>query len=291
MDRNGYLRVDTDASLTYYPYPYPISDGSLVGFKNNSRSTVYSLRLTAKSGLIKPFYDVCSKYPYAPNGGLHATNVTIVNVPEQWNRVDPPFIYYNACVGGQWGCPVSPYGEYPYWGTSCDVVFTGGVPKGGSTYFTADNANPNYPYFNVSANTVVPYISFQDAVVKGQTATATLTLSPSSSPYPVTLNLTTTTGTGSAVFTATNSTTMTIPANTATPVAVQIRGTDPSSTVANIELSASVNGVERVVNFSVIWVTISSMLTSGTLSADDDAATAYHNSTGTQYLGSSVGPA
>lgn len=177
---------------------------------------------------------------------MNAPNVSIVNIPERANYSLGPYHYFDICVAGV--CPTGPLGGLILQ-NSCDTVFAGGIPKGGSTYFSLHGYPP---YFQVSTNSVIPDITFQDAILKGQTGTATVTLSPSPSPTAVTLSLTTTTGTGSAVFASNNSTSMTLTQSGT----VQITGVTGSSVGHNIQLSASVNGVQRVLNFSVLDSTL-----------------------------------
>jgi hypothetical protein len=227
MDRYGNLSFTADTSQNPYPF------GQLIGFQNNSRGAVYNLSLT--TGQPYPASFMC--YPYQ---GSNAPNVSVVNIPERWNYSNPPYYLYDVCVGGQ--CPVDQWGSVLL-ENKCDVVFAGGVPKSGTSYFSLQ-----WPFDQVTTNSVVPYISFQDVIAVGQTATATVTLSPSPSPAAVTLNLAPTTGTGSAVFASNNGTSM----NITQSGPVQIRAVQPSSAQANIQLSASVNGIQRLVNFTVM---------------------------------------
>jgi hypothetical protein len=236
--------IFTDPNLNYYP-PNKIQGGSLIGFENDSRASVYSLSFNATPGDPTVAAFICN--PPSPLVA-NAANLSIVNIPERpITPNSPPYYYYNICTAGV--CPQPPYAY------ACDVVFSGGIPKSGTTYFSLSNIVSNYAgYFQVTSKSVIPWVTFQDPLPLGQTATATVTLYPSPSPLAVTLALAPTTGTGGAVFVSTNSTTMTVTQSGS----VQIKGTAVSSTLDNIELSASVSGEKRSrVNFTVTGATLS----------------------------------
>lgn len=243
-----YTLMYTDPNQGYYPLDHVVG-GSLIGFQNNTDATVYSLSLKALATDSSTTAWVCT--PRTPVA--FSANTTIVNIPYTVNTQGFPYFYYNVCVAGQ--CP-----RYPppdgglVLANSCDVIFARGVPKGGTAYFDTDNLCSNFVYFSASASVVVPEVRFQDSLVAGETANATLNVYGPSPLPPVTLTLGPTTGTGSAVF-ATNSTTMTInqpqPSQT-----IAIKGATPSSTTANVRLSAVVNSVQRVTNFTVIDLNI-----------------------------------
>jgi hypothetical protein len=232
LDKFGNLRVDTDPNLPWYP-PENFDIGKLIGFQNNSRATVYSLSFMANSG--NDLSWICD----GPSPYFHAANVSIVNIPwgPNWPS-EPGYFRYTL--------------PWPYvrpWAFSCDAVFSGGVPKGGSTYFSLDN-----PYFSVTTKNVIPFVSFQSGIAKGQTATATITLYPSPSPVTVTLNLATTSGTGSAVFASNNGTSMTVTQSGT----VQIKAVTASSVANNVELRALVSGeIRSRAAFTVVDTTLS----------------------------------
>jgi len=198
LDRYGVLTPTSNPDMPYYPTPNGYTDiGSLIGFKNNSNATVYSIRITESNTLPYAFVVLVSSPAYNP------PNVKLINIPSASNYAFPPYYFYNAC-------PSIPCANYSYIVEhSADVVFTGGIPKGGSTYFTISNAGSYLGYIQFSTTPVVPQLTFQDTLIVGQTANATLTLYPPN-PATVTLTLAPTTGTGSAVFAANNSTTLTV---------------------------------------------------------------------------------
>jgi len=170
LDRNGFLSRTSNPDMPYYPFPGGrwTDIGSLIGFKNSSNATVYSISLNATPG--DPYEAAWICGPLNGYPAFNAANVSIINSPDIANFALPPYYFYNACEGGS--CP-NPRN------TKCDVVFAGGVPKGGATYFTIHNLGPNYTgYFQVSTTPVVPSISFQDTLFTGQTANATLSLTP-----------------------------------------------------------------------------------------------------------------
>ena len=178
-------------------------------------------------------------HPGSNNRGSYGPFRTLL-ATQSW-RIAQFGYYYNACVAGS--CP-NPRN------TSADVVFPGGVPRGGSTYFSISNLSPNYSgYIQFSTTPVVPQLAFQDTLIAGLTAAATISLNPPN-PASVTLSLTTTGGTGAAVFAGNNSSTMTV--TVSGPQQIQIKGVTVSSVASNIQLSASVNGIQRALNFTVI---------------------------------------
>ena len=170
LSRYGSVQVDIDYSMDYYPPTHGVGGMMLIGDQNSSGGPAYGLHFQACSGDAEPTQYVCGS-----GGEGMAPNVSIANIPERWSTYwfnSPPNYYYDVCVGG--ACPNWPYGGAVL-RTSCDIVFSGGIPKGGSTYFTTINASSYYPYFQVTTNTVVPYVSFQDTLLKGQSAPATIT--------------------------------------------------------------------------------------------------------------------
>lgn len=172
------------------------------------------------------------------------------------------------------------------------TLAVGTATGGAEAYLQGSKPAPACPMIWIAAqqqeNVVTASFSSLVGIVQGQTANVTVTLRPSPSPVTVTLSLTTTTGTGSAVFTSTNTNTTSI-TQTST---ITIKGVTASSTANNIRLSASALGstLNSNLNFSVIWVTIANIYTSGSLQGDDDAANQYAVSNGTTQL-NGLGPA
>jgi len=250
LGKNGSLTVTSNPNMPYYPTPAGWTDiGSLIGFKNSSNSAVYSIGLNATPGDPYEAAWICGRPNSTAN--YNAPNVQIINIPRTSNFANPPYYFYNSCPN----CT-------PPWETSCDVTFSGGVPRNGTTYFSIHNLSPNYTgYFQVHTNSVVPWLSFSDAIVQDQTVNATLTLFPPNSAT-VTLNLATIAGMASAVFAANNSTTLTL--TTAGPVQIPIKGvTADNSNNPNMQLSASVSGTQRSLNFGVINPQVIIQLESG----------------------------
>src|SRR5438094_3078746 len=243
LGKNGSLTVTSNPNMPYYPTPAGWTDiGSLIGFKKSSNSAVYSIGLNATPGDPYEAAWICGRPNATAN--YNAPNVQIINIPRTSNFAIPPYYFYNSCPN----CT-------PPWETSCDVTFSGGVPRNGTTYFSIHNVSPNYTgYFQVHTNSVVPWLSFVDGIGPGQTVNATLTLSPAN-PVSVTLNLATISGMASAVFAANDSTTLTL--TTAGPVQIPIRGVTADNSNPNMQLSASVSGTQRSLNFGVIAPQIS----------------------------------
>ncbi len=252
LTSQGNLQVEVNPNLACYPLPSGCYDiGQRIGFKNNFNTTVYSLSFNVKSGTTPQVAWVCSPVSRAVD---KAANVRIVNIP--WGPDPTP-------VAGNYfyllAPPYAPNTTSP-WATSCDVLFYGGIPKGGSTYFSFNESAPNFPYWVVTRKKVVAFVEFQPAIANGQTANATVTLHPSPAPsgVTVTLNLAPTSGTtGAALFTSTNTSSMTV---TESPGTVGVKGTEASSTTTNIEWTATVSGEQNTLalaNFSVVWVTLS----------------------------------
>ncbi|MGH9508581.1 MAG: hypothetical protein ACRD2M_01475 [Terriglobales bacterium] len=136
----------------------------------------------------------------------------------------------------------------------------------------------------MTRKTVIPFVEFQPAIAKGQTANATVTLYPSPGPggMPVTLNLGTTSGTGSAIFTSTNSSTMTVTESGS----VAVKGTDASSVADNVQIKASVSGRESGDSFSVVWVTLALRSATGlTVTSDNERRLNYEGVWGHTNLG------
>jgi hypothetical protein len=218
VDRNGTVTIDSDWNNYYYP-PFNLDTVKLIGFQNNSRGTVYSIRIVATSMVNHP--SVC----------LPPTNPTLY--------VAPGVNYFNIPFGGDVAWPPGPtpplyWYFWPYswpWGFSCDIVFPGGVPKGGKSYFSLASS-----WFQAQVSAVSASLSFPQNITEGQTLSGTVTLYPSPSPTPVTLALTTTSGTGSAVFAS--------PTTFTQSGSFQITGVQRSSTAVNIKLSATANSQE-----------------------------------------------
>jgi hypothetical protein len=245
LTRQGSLTVAIDASLPYYPPTQTTNGGQLIGFKNSSNAPVYSLSFKVKPGVTGSSAFVCA--PLDVNVA-NAPNVRIINIP--WG----PNIGSNS---GPWYYFYSlppPYAPSTIpWATSCDVIFEGGVPKGGSIYFSLGGNPPNSPQWNVTVKNVVAFVQFREGIAQGETADATVTLYPPSPVEAVTLNLAPSNGTGSAVFTSTNSATTTV--NQSGPVGV--KGADASSVHNNIELKALVGGDSRGrATFTVVDTTL-----------------------------------
>lgn len=157
-----------------------------------------------------------------------APNVKIVNIPS------PAWTYQDPFFGSTMAPPYSSISNLD-WGISCDLVFTGGLPKGGTSFFSL-HGTAYYPRFRGFLKPVVAYVSFPADIKEGETVTGTIKIYPSPSPTPVTLALTTSTGTGSAVFASTSTFTQS--------GSFQITGAQRSSTAGNIRLSAIANGQE-----------------------------------------------
>jgi hypothetical protein len=118
MDRTGALNIFTDPNLNYYP-PNKIQGGSLIGFENDSRASVYSLSFNATPGDPTVAAFICN--PPSPLVA-NAANLSIVNIPERpITPNSPPYYYYNICTAGV--CPQPPYAY------ACDVVFSGASRK------------------------------------------------------------------------------------------------------------------------------------------------------------------
>ncbi len=255
LNKQGTLVVETNPNMPLYPWNGGFYDaGQLIGFQNLF-ATVYSLSFTVKPGLETLPFPVCGGLVIT---GRASANVRITNIPTGGSNPPPqgPLYYFN------W----SPFLQPP-WAGRCDVVFVGGVAKGGSAYFTFDGPpsgglDPNLLRWTVSRKTVIPFVELQPAIAKGQTANATVTLYPSPTPggETVTLNLEPTSGTGSAVFTSTNTSTMTVTQSGSIPV----KGTEASSVADNIKLKASVSGRESSDPFSVVWVKLTQVGVGGT---------------------------
>jgi hypothetical protein len=237
--KQGALQIDTDPNLPFYP-PNIEGAGSLIGFQNNSNGPVHSLSFNAAPGVPYEAQWLCSVNMGGPTTYFNAPNVSIINIPAGATVSTPPYYFYNFWIGGVPNYPI---------GKTCDAVFTGGVPKAGSTYFSLHNVAANYPYFQVTTKLLIPRLTFQDAVAKDQTAIATLTLYPANT-VSVTLDISTTAGSGGAVFAANNSTSITL--SVTGSAQIPIKGVTPSSTANNIQLRATVSGTQRVTNFTVI---------------------------------------
>jgi hypothetical protein len=224
VDKNGAVTVNVDQSLQWYP-PDHSDSGQLIGVQNNSGSTIQSISLVATTTHpnLKHFCwpDHMRFVPSAPN-------INIVNIPERPNILFPP--HFGSVLQ-------PPYDLFTWldWRISCDLVFIGGLPKGGTSYFSFLSV-PYYPYFRAFLKPVVAYVSFPADIKEGETVTGTIKIYPSPSPTPVTLALTTTTGTGSAVFAS--------PSTFTQSGSFQITGAQRSSTAGNIRLSAIANGQE-----------------------------------------------
>lgn len=246
VDRYGIITVDIDPRYNDFYPPSGIDEGRLIGFQNNSRRTVYSLSFRGlPGGSSGTAYMICytSAAIREANPFYNPANVTIANIPSNLTYAYPPYYYYRYFPNGL--PPSSP----PFWWAACDVAFSGGIPPGGSAWFTLYHCF----FYPPTIKDVVPFVHFQTAMAKGETASANVTLYPSPSPVTVTLDLVTTSGSGSAVFASTNSTTMTITQSGT----VQIRGVEASSVAENIELRASVGGeIRSRASFTVVDKTL-----------------------------------
>src|SRR5881628_3527437 len=93
LDRYGVLTPTSNPDMPYYPIGNnQYTDiGSLIGFKNSSNATVYSIRITESNTLPYAFVGLVSSPAY------NAPNVKLINIPSASNYAFPPYYFYNAC--------------------------------------------------------------------------------------------------------------------------------------------------------------------------------------------------
>ncbi len=111
---------------------------------------MYSLSFKENSGYPAGFAGACSWFENSTYKN-NAANVRIVNIP--WGPdppVAPPYYFY-----------LLPPNNTELYASSCDVLFDGGVPERGSTYFSFAGLSPSQVRWTVTRKNVVPSLDFR----------------------------------------------------------------------------------------------------------------------------------